>query len=110
MSKNQIACCPGCGCRIPFAQFVQLNNYSATNCISCKTRIEIANRTDNAVIAGLSGCLSAAVIILGTYLGEKIFQSIWLGFFAGIALAILVIIGFCSYAYRHSRLNRMYSH
>src|SRR5436853_2257076 len=70
MSKSQNACCPGCGEPISFRKFVLLNNFSATNCDACNTRIEISNRNANAVIAGVSGCVSAACVVLCTWLGQ----------------------------------------
>jgi len=108
MSKNQIACCPNCGGRIPFKKFVQLNNYSATNCGSCNARIEISNRTANAVIAGISGVISAASIVLGAYAGYKNYGSLLGGLLSGTGLAALIIFFICWYAYRHSELNRIY--
>ena len=107
MHKSQIASCPDCGGRIPFKQFVQLNNFSATNCSSCNTRIEISNRTTNAVMAGISGFMSAVAIVFCAYFGEQEYQSLFGGIFFGLCLATLFIVGLCSYAYRHSRLNRI---
>ena len=72
MSKNQIACCPNCAGRIPFKKFVELNNFSATNCGICKVRIEISNRTANGVIAGISGIISAASIVLSAGIAQTI--------------------------------------
>lgn len=108
MSKNQVACCPNCGGRIPFKKFVQLNNFSATHCSNCKTWIEISNRTANAVIAGVSGVLSAAAIILCTYAGYNNYKSFFGGLFSGICLATLILVFICWYAYRHSKLNSIY--
>jgi len=107
MSKNRIACCPGCGGRIPFKQFVQLNNFSATNCGICNTRIEISNRTTNAVMAGISGVVSAFCIVVSAYIGDTNYGSLWGGLFCGIGLSAAMIIFICSYAYRHSELNRI---
>jgi len=108
MSKNQIACCPNCGWRIPFKKFVQLNNFSATNCGDCNARIEISNRSANAIIAGISGVISAASIVLGTYIGYKNYDSLLGGFFSGACLASVIIFCICRYAYRHSELNRIH--
>jgi len=108
MSRNQTACCPNCGGRISFKKFVQLNNFSATNCGDCNARIEISNRSANAVIAGISGIISAASIVLCTYIGYKNYQSLLGGFFSGVCLATLIIIFICRYAYRHSELNRIH--
>lgn len=83
MSKNQIASCPSCGSRIPFKKFVQLNNFSATNCETCNTRIEISNRTTNAVMAGISGVVSAFCIFVCAYEGKAIYDSL----FGGLVLA-----------------------
>jgi hypothetical protein len=107
MSKNQNACCPVCGEPISLKKFVMLNNFSATNCDSCNTRMEISNRNANAVIAGISGCVSAACIVLCTYYGQKTYQSFMGGLFSGLGLATLIIVFICRYAYRHSELNRM---
>ena len=108
MSKNQTACCPDCGRRISFKKFVLLNNFSATNCESCNARIEISNRNQNALLAGLSGFVSAASIVLGTYIGENAFQSWITGFLSGIIFSTLLILFICRYAYRNSELNRIY--
>lgn len=107
MSKNQIACCPGCGGRIPFKKFLQLNNYSVTNCSTCNARIEISNRTANAIIAAISGVVSAASIIIGAYIGQKDYESLIGGLLFGTGIATLIIILICRYAYRHSQLNRI---
>jgi hypothetical protein len=107
MSKNQNACCPGCGEPISFRKFVVLNNLSATNCDSCNTRIEISNRNANAVIAGVSGCVSAACIVLCAWLGQKNYDSLLGGLLSGTLLAALIIIFICRYAYRHSVLNKI---
>lgn len=108
MSKNQNASCPGCGSRISFRKFVLLNNFSVTNCETCNTRIEIANRNVNAIIAGVSGCLSAIAIVLCAWYGQKNYASLLGGLFSGIGLAVLMIVFICRYAYRHSELNRIY--
>ena len=108
MSRNQIARCPDCGGRISFKKFVLLNNFSATNCAICNSRIEISNRDKNAILAGISGCLSAASIVLGAYMGEKNFQSWFGGFSAGVGFSAILVLGICMYAYRHSELNRIY--
>ena len=108
MSKNKIASCPGCGGRIPFKKFIQLNNFSVTNCSNCNARIEISNRAANAVLAGVSGIVSAACIILGAYLGQKNYESLLGGLLSGIFLGALIIVCLCSYAYRHSHLNRIH--
>ena len=108
MSKNQIASCPDCGGRIPFKKFIQLNNFSVTNCSNCNARIEISNRAANGVIAGVSGIVSAACIILGAYLGQKNYESLLGGLLSGIFLGALIIVCLCSYAYRHSHLNRIH--
>jgi hypothetical protein len=107
MSKNQNACCPGCGEPISFKKFVMLNNFSAINCDSCNTRMEISNRNANAVIAGISGCVSAACIVLCTYYGQKNYQSFFGGLLSGLGLATLIIVFICRYAYTHSTLSRM---
>lgn len=108
MSKNHNACCPSCGNAISFKKFVLLNNFSATNCGTCNTRIEIANRNANAAIAGVSGCMSAIAIVLGGYYGQKNYESLLGGLFSGIGLAIVLISFICRYAYTHSQLNRIY--
>ncbi|MES2328503.1 MAG: hypothetical protein V4539_02805 [Bacteroidota bacterium] len=108
MSKNQTACCPSCGGRIPFKKFVQLNNFSVTNCGDCNARIEISNRTANAVIAAVSGVASAAAVVLGAYLGQKNYQSLLGGLFSGVVISTLIIVSICMYAYRHSKLNRIH--
>jgi Na+-driven multidrug efflux pump len=108
MSRNQIACCPGCGGRIPFKKFVQLNNFSVTNCGTCNARIEISNRTANAIIAAVSGVVSAASIVVGAYIGQKDYQSLVGGLFGGLSVATIIIVALCMYAYRHSQLNRIH--
>jgi Na+-driven multidrug efflux pump len=107
MSKTQTACCPRCGGRIPFKKFVQLNNFSVTNCGTCNARIEISNRTSNAIIAGVSGVVSASAVVLGAYLGQKNYQSLFGGLASGIGIATVIIVCICNYAYRHSQLNRI---
>ncbi|MCK9404206.1 MAG: hypothetical protein M0Q26_12485 [Chitinophagaceae bacterium] len=107
MSKNQTACCPSCRERIPFKKFVQLNNFSATNCGTCNTRIEISNRSANAVMAGVCVIISAIAIVFCAYIGEKEYQSFLGGLFSGICLSVVMIVAICRYAYRHSELNRI---
>lgn len=107
MSRSQIASCPCCGGRIPFKKFVLLNNFSVTNCDTCNTRIEISNRSANAVIAAISGVVSATAIVMGAYLGQKNYQSLAGGLCSGIMLAVLILICICNYAYRHSELNQI---
>ncbi|MEO7530747.1 MAG: hypothetical protein ABIS69_05025 [Sediminibacterium sp.] len=108
MSRNQTACCPGCGGRIPFKKFLLLNNFSVANCGDCNARIEISNRTSNAVIAAVSGIVSAAAVVLGAYLGQKNYQSLMGGLFSGVAISTIIIVCICMYAYRHSKLNRIH--
>ncbi len=105
-TKNQVACCPNCGSRIPFKKFIQLNNFSVINCGTCNARIEISNRGSNAIIAGASGILSAASLVLGAYLGLKNYNSLLGGVFFGFCLAVINTVFICMYAYRHSDLNR----
>ncbi len=105
MSKTQTASCPGCGGRISFKKFVLLNNFSATNCEDCNTRIEISNRDKNAILAGISGCVSAASIVLGPYIGDKIFDAWGTGLLTGVGFSAILILLICRYAYRHSELN-----
>jgi Na+-driven multidrug efflux pump len=107
MSRNQIASCPNCGGRIPFKKFVLLNNFSATNCDQCNARIEISNRSANAVIAAVSGVVSAASIVIGAYLGQKNYQSLFGGLFTGTLFGAVIIVLICRYAYRNSRLSRI---
>lgn len=109
MIKPQNACCPECAEPISFRKFVVLNNLSATHCDKCKTRMEIANRNANAVIAGISGCLSAASIVLGAYLGYRDHQSLIGGMLVGVIIAILLIAFICWYAYTHAKLNRLHT-
>jgi Na+-driven multidrug efflux pump len=106
--RNQTACCPSCGQRISFKKFVQLNNFSVTNCGDCNARIEISNRTANAIIAGVSGIVSAASIVLGAYLGQRNYESLLGGLLSGCMIAAVIITGICMYAYRHSQLNRIH--
>ena len=108
MSRNHSACCPGCGDRIPFKKFLQLNNFSVANCSNCNARIEISNRAANGIIAAVSGIVSASSIVLGAYLGHKNYQSLVGGLFSGMFIATLIIVCICSYAYRHSQLNRIH--
>jgi uncharacterized protein (DUF983 family) len=108
MSKSQNACCPGCGEPISFRKFVLLNNFSATNCDACNTRIEISNRNANAVIAGVSGCVSAACVVLCAWIGQKNYDSFMGGLLSGMMLAALIIVFICRYAYRHSVLNKIH--
>lgn len=105
--RTQTACCPSCGQRIPFRKFVQLNNFSVTNCTGCNARIEISNRTANAVIAGISGALAAAFIVMGAYIGQKNYNAFVSGLLLGILFASVLIAGICMYAYTHSQLNRI---
>jgi hypothetical protein len=107
MTKSQNACCPGCGEPISFRKFVLLNNFSATNCDACNTRIEISNRNANAIIAGVSGCVSAACVVLCAYFGQKNYDSLLGGLASGMLLAALIIVFICRYAYRHSVLNKI---
>lgn len=109
MLKNQNACCPGCAAPISFRKFLVLNNLSATHCSKCKTRMEIANRNANAVIAGICGCLSAASIALGAYFGYRDYHSLLGGMLTGTAIAILLIVVICRYAYTHARLNKLHT-
>jgi uncharacterized protein (DUF983 family) len=107
MSKSQNACCPQCGESISFKKFVLLNNFSATNCSHCNTRMEISNRNANAVIAGISGCISAACIVLCTWYGQAVHQSFLGGLLTGLGIAVLLIGFICWYAYTHSKLNKI---
>lgn len=107
MSKNQIACCPGCGGRIPFKKFVQLNNFSVTNCDTCNARIEISNRTANAIIAGISGVIAASSTVLGAYFGAREYGSLFGGLLSGMILGVFIVVALCRYAHRHSQLNRI---
>lgn len=106
--RNQTACCPSCGQTISFKKFVLLNNFSVTNCESCNARIEISNRTANAVIAGVSGTVAAAFVVLGAYIGQKSYDSLLIGLLLGIAFASILIAAICLYAYTHSELNRIH--
>lgn len=107
MSRNQNSCCPQCGERISFRKFVLLNNFSATNCDHCKTRMEISNRTANTIIAGVSGCISAACIVISTWYGVQKYDSFFGGLLTGLGIAILLITCICWYAYTHSKLNKL---
>jgi Na+-driven multidrug efflux pump len=107
MSKNQIACCPGCSGRLSFKKFVELNNFSVTNCDTCNARIEISNRTANGIIAAVSGIVAASCIVMGAYIGARDYESMIGGLLSGTGLAALIIISLCRYAYRHSQLNRI---
>ncbi|NCI45498.1 hypothetical protein [Sediminibacterium soli] len=109
MLKPQNACCPECTEPISFRKFVVLNNLSATHCDKCKTRMEIANRNANAVIAGVSGCLSAASIVVCSYLGYRDYQSLIGGMLVGTAIATLIIVFICWYVYTHSKLSRLHT-
>ncbi|WP_026773974.1 hypothetical protein [Asinibacterium sp. OR53] len=104
MSRNHVAGCPNCGERISFKRFVQLYNFSATNCGHCNARIEISNRTGNTIIAAVSGILSGVSVVYGAYLGQRLFDSLILGLFAGIAIGALLITVICKIIYRRSRL------
>lgn len=104
MSKNHEGGCPCCGCRISFRQFILLNNFSAINCNNCNARIEISNRTGNAVIAAISGMASASSIVYCTYAGEQLFQSTVLGLLAGVGIAALLILLICKILYKRSQL------
>lgn len=108
MSKNQIACCPGCGGRLSFKKFLELNNYSVTNCNTCNARIEISNRAANALIAVITGVVATSSVILGAYIGSRNYESLAGGLCGGVAFAILFIISIYRYAYRHSQLNRIH--
>lgn len=101
--------CPHCGCRIGFRKFLQLNNFSVANCDTCNARFGISNRSANAVIAGISGVLSAAAVVMGAYFGDTVYQSMFAGLFSGLLVAVALITGICMYAYRHSRLNRIHA-
>ncbi len=107
MSRQSIASCPCCGERISFRKFLELNNLSVINCTDCNARIEIANRHTNALIAGISGILSAASIVLGAYFGSKNYQTLLGGVAVGASVAALIITLICWYAYYHARLTRM---
>ncbi len=106
MPKNKIACCPECGAKIPFRNFIQLNNFSVINCCVCKSRIEICNRSTNTIMAGISGILSAASLVLGAYYGSEKYGSTLAGLLFGIILSAIIIVALCHYAYRHSQLIR----
>lgn len=106
MSKNQVTGCPNCGCRISFRQFILLNNFSAINCNTCNARIEISNRNGNAVIAAVSGVVSAATIVYAAYAGKQYFNSLLLGLTAGIFLATIFVLIICRVLYKRSQLYR----
>ncbi|MEN9299915.1 MAG: hypothetical protein RLZZ429_2228 [Bacteroidota bacterium] len=106
MSKNQVVGCPSCGCRISFKQFVLLNNFSAINCDTCHARIEITNRDGNAVIAAVSGVVSAAALVFSAYIGKQYYDSFWWGLIGGITLATLFVIIICRVLYKRSQLHQ----
>ncbi len=106
MSKNHEGGCPCCGCRISFRQFVLLNNFSAINCNTCNARIEILNRKGNAVIAALSGIISATALVLFTYAGEDLFHSTLLGLFIGAITGTLLILIICRVLYKRTQLHQ----
>ena len=108
MLKHKIARCPDCGGKISFKKFILLNNFSETNCKNCNARIEISNRDTNAILAGISGCLSATAIVLGAYMGERNLNSWIVGLGAGLAFSGLLLLLICLYAYNHAVLNRIY--
>lgn len=104
MSKNQETGCPCCGCRISFKQFVLLNNFSAINCDTCHARIEISNRNGNAVIAAVSGLVSAATVVFSAYAGKEYFSSSLLGISGGIVMATIFVLIICRVLYKRSQL------
>jgi hypothetical protein len=106
MSKNQVTGCPNCGCRISFRQFILLNNFSAINCDTCNARIEISNRNGNAVIAAVSGLISAATVVFSAYAGKQYFNSFLLGLAGGIFLATVFVMIICRVLYKRSQLYR----
>lgn len=106
MSKNQVTGCPNCGCRISFRQFILLNNFSAINCDTCNARIEISNRNGNAVIAAISGVVSAATIVYAAYAGKQYFNSLLLGLTGGIFCATIFVLIICRVLYKRSQLYR----
>ena len=106
MSKNQETGCPSCGCRISFKQFVLLNNFSAINCDTCNARIEISNRNGNAVIAAVSGLISAATIVFSAYLGNQHYNSFLWGLITGIILSTLFVVIVCRILYKRSQLHQ----
>jgi hypothetical protein len=69
--------------------------------------MEISNRNANAVIAGVSGCISAACIVLCTWYGQAVHQSFLGGLLTGLGIAVLLIGFICWYAYTHSKLNKI---
>ncbi len=105
MSKNQEMGCPSCGCRISFRQFILLNNFSAINCDTCHARIEISNRDGNAVIAAVSGIVSAATVVFGAYIGKQYYNSFGWGLAASIGLATLFVVIICRILYKRSQLH-----
>lgn len=106
MSRNQETGCPNCGCRISFRQFILLNNFSAINCDTCNARIEISNRNGNAVIAVVSGVISAATVVYSAYAGKEYLNSFLLGLIGGVILATLFVIIICRVLYKRSQLSR----
>jgi peptidoglycan/LPS O-acetylase OafA/YrhL len=106
MSKNQVVGCPSCGSRISFRQFILLNNFSAINCDTCHARVEISNRDGNAVIAAVSGVVSAATIVFGAYIGKQHYNSFGWGLAAGIGLATLFVVVICRILYKRSQLHQ----
>jgi hypothetical protein len=68
-------------------------------------RIEIANRNENALIAGISGAISSLLIVLCTYYGYKNYASLLGGFVSGFCLATIVLCTICFYTYCHSKLT-----
>ena len=104
MSKNQETGCPCCGCRISFKQFVLLNNFSAINCDTCNARIEISNRNGNAVIAAVSGLVSAATVVFSAYAGKEYLNSFLLGISGGIVIASIIVLIICRVLYKRSQL------
>jgi hypothetical protein len=104
MSKNQETGCPCCGCRISFKQFVLLNNFSAINCDTCNARIEISNRNGNAVIAAVSGLVSAATVVFSAYAGKEYLNSFLLGICGGIVIASIIVLVICRLLYKRSQL------
>jgi hypothetical protein len=69
--------------------------------------MEISNRNANAVIAGISGCISAACIVLCTWYGQVVYQSFVGGLLTGFGIALSLIVFICWYAYTHSKLNKL---
>ncbi|MBL0884396.1 MAG: hypothetical protein IBJ16_13815 [Chitinophagaceae bacterium] len=106
MSKNQVVGCPNCGSRISFRQFILLNNFSAINCDTCHARIEISNRDGNAVIAAISGVISAATIVFSAYIGKQYYDSFVWGLTGGMVLASLFVVIICRILYKRSQLHQ----